>query len=380
MQREILLALCLGLTALACRSNAAEDRESHADDPGAPDVVVLDSAQLRAAEISYVEVQPLAPDTLYLTGTLTFEPSRVSHVGPRMQGRIREVAVEVSSLVRAGDTLAVLDSPELASAQAAWFKATVAVDVARQNFQRVERLSRDGIVSERRRLEAEAELRQREAELAAAERALAALGAQPDSAASSVFVLQSPLNGIVVEKHATVGEVVGPDAELFTVGDLQRLWLLLDLYEADLPRVHVGTPVVIRAEAYPGREFPGRVGYVGAIVDTVSRTVKVRVEIPNPDRTLKPGMFARAALAVEGEAPTIGVPREAVQRIEGGDVVFLPDSGGRFLIRPVVLGRLRAGGWVEVLEGLSPGDTIVGPGSFALKAELQKGTFGEAQP
>ena len=141
-----------------------------------------------------------APDTLHLTGSVTFVPSRVSHVGPRMQGRIREVMVEIGSPIAAGDTLAVLDSPELGVMQAAWFQASVARDVAMQNHERVERLARDGIASERRRLEAEAELRQREAEVAAAERGLVALGAEPDSSASSL----SRMGGPAVMRRATL--------------------------------------------------------------------------------------------------------------------------------------------------------------------------------
>jgi cobalt-zinc-cadmium efflux system membrane fusion protein len=363
--------------AMAACGGAEPAPEEHVEDAAAANVVVLDSAQLTMIDLVLAQAGPLAPDTLHLTGSVTFEPSRVSHVGPRMQGRIREVMVEIGSPIDAGDTLAVLDSPELAVMQAAWFQAAVARDVATRNHERVERLARDGIASERRRLEAEAELRQREAEVAAAGRGLVALGAEPDSSASSLFVLRSPLTGIVVDKHATSGEVVGADAELFTVGDLSRVWLMLDLYELDLARVGVGVPAIVTAEAYPGRQFPARVGYVGAVVDTVSRTVDVRVEIENRDRSLKPGMFARAALVLREEGGAIGVPAGAVQRLGDRNVVFLPVGAGRFDIRDVELGPARAGDFVEILGGLAAGESVVAAGSFALKAQLESGSFGE---
>lgn len=368
-------ALGAAIVLLGCGSNAKAPQDHRTD--AAPDVVELASAQVQAAGLVLSTVDRLPPDTLALTGTVTFDPSRFSHVGPRTQGRIRWVRADVGTHLRAGDTLAVLDSPELGAMQTAWLKARVAKDVAARNFERAERLLRDGIVSQRRHLEAEAELRQREADLAAATQALAASGAEADTAATGLFVLRSPLAGEVVEKHATVGEVVGSNADLFTVGDLGRLWLLLDLYEADLSRVPLGTPARIVAQAFPDRVFTGIVAYIGAQVDSVSRTVKARIEVPNPNHVLKPGMFVRAALTLPVGAGTIGVPRDAVQSVDGKDVVFVPAGPGRFRMKPVRLGKERAGGWVELLDGASPGDTVVIKGSFALKAHRERAGFGE---
>lgn len=371
----LLLSLAPPLAAGACGGDPprAEERDGPADS----DVVQLDSAQLASAAVTLGRVEALPADTIYLTGTITFDAARVSHVAPRTQGRLRRVDVEIGSHVSAGDTLAVLDSPELGGAQARWVKARVTRDVAARNFERTERLFQDGIVSERRRLEVEAELRDREAELASALQALSALGAEPDTTASGLFVLRSPLSGEVVEKHATAGEVVGPENMLFVVGELSRVWLLLDLYETDLRRLRVGTPARVVPDAYPERRFEARVGLISSVVDTVSRTIKVRVEIPNPAHVLKPGMFARAGLVVDPRPNARGIPHAAVQSLHGRDVVFLPTGPTRFRVRPVVVGAPRAGGWVEVLQGLAAGDTIVVDGSFALKAHLLRSTFGE---
>ena len=350
--------------------------EDHNDAPAA-DVVELDSAQQASAGLSLGSVGLLPPDTIYLTGTVTFDAARVSHVGSRIQGRIRRVLVDIGAHVSAGDTLVVLDSPELGAAQARWTQARVTRDVAARNFERTERLFRDGIVSERRRLEIEAELREREAELGATLQALSALGAEPDTAGSGLFVIRAPLNGEVVEKHATVGEVVGPETSLFVVGELNRVWLLLDLYETDLRRVRVGLRARVVADAYPDRSFDARVGLISSVVDTVSRSVKVRLEIPNPRHVLKPGMFARSGVVLDATGGTLGIPHAAVQSLEGREVVFVPEGGLRFRAHPVRLGSPRAGGWVEVLEGLAAGDIIVVGGGFALKAHMLRATFGE---
>jgi len=368
-----LVVLLLGLG--GCGSDAQQE-DAHAEE-SSHDEVVLDSLELASADLQYTTVQVLQPDSLRLTGTVTFDAARVSHVGSRLQGRVVEVAVEIGSRVGVGDTLAVLDSPDLGAAQAAWFTAAVDREVDLRNFERADRLYRQGIISERRHLEAEGELRQAEGVLAAAEHALAALGAEPDSTASNRFVLRAPLSGAVADKHATVGEVVGSDAQMFTVADLSRLWIILDLFESDLSRVQVGNPAIIETQAYPGRLFEGWVGYIGALVDTTSRTVKVRVELPNPDGILKPGMFANADLALPDTAEVIGVLQTAIQTLDGTTVVFAAKDGGRFRVVPVVTGNTRAGGWVEIIEGLSLGDRVVGQGSFTLKADLLKESFGE---
>ena len=367
-----MLAIC---TLASC---GKDDPATEQHDEPAADVVELDSAQQTSAGLSFGTVGPLPSDTISLTGTITFDAARVSHVGSRIQGRIRRVHVDNGTYVSAGDTLVVLDSPELGGAQARWAQARVSRDVAARNFERTQRLFRDGIVSERRRFEVEADLRERDAELAAALQSLSALGAEPDTTGSGLFVIRAPLNGEVVEKHATVGEVVGPETSLFVVGELNRVWLLLDVYEADLRRVRVGLRARVVADAYPDQSFGARVALVSSVVDTVSRSVKVRLEIPNPRHTLKPGMFARAGVALDATAGTLGIPHAAVQSVDGRDVVFVPAGGSRFRARPVRLGAPRAGGWVEVLTGLAAGDTIVAGGAFALKAHMLRATFGEA--
>ncbi|MBI2407599.1 MAG: efflux RND transporter periplasmic adaptor subunit [Gemmatimonadetes bacterium] len=331
---------------------------------------MLDTAQMRSAAIAVQPVGALPADTISLTGTVGFDGARVSHVASRIQGRIRRVYADIGTHVSRGDTLAVLDSPELGAAQARWAQARVSRDVARRNFDRAERLYRDGIVSERRRLEAEATLREQDASLTAALQTLSALGASPDSGGSGLFVIRAPLDGEVVEKHATEGEVVGPEENLFIVGELNRVWLLLDLYETDLRRLRVGVPARVVADAYPQTPFFARVGLISSVIDTVSRTVKVRVEISNEQHLLKPGMFARAGLALAAPSGALGVPHAAVQSLGGRDVVFVPAGAGRYRATPVELGPPRAGGWLEVRSGLQVGDSVVVSGAFALKTHL----------
>src|SRR5690606_7085387 len=153
----------------------------------------------------------------------------------------------------------------------------------------------------------------------------------------------------------------------------------LDIYERDLSRVAVGQPVAVTTAAYPGRTFPGRIVYLGDVLDPERRTVRARVEIPNTGRALKPGMFAKATIQVGGGgAPLVVVPQDAVQEIDGRQVVFVPgERAGEFRPVPVEVGQSLDGGRVAVLSGLAPGSRLVVSGAFLLKSELAKGEIGE---
>ena len=238
------------------------------------------------------------------------------------------------------------------------------------------RLAEQGISSRREVLDAEAELRRTEARARSAQERLRVLGASLHGEGGH-FDVTAPYDGTVVERHAARGEVVGPTDQLFTVADLSRLWIELDVYERDLSRVAEGHPVEVTTPAWPNRTFLGRVVYVGDIVAAGRRTVRTRVEIPNEERALKPGMFATARIG-GGDGPmTLAVPRDAVQTLEGVTSVWVPgDEPGEFVAQPVELGESLPGGMVAVVRGLSLGDSVVVEGAFTLKSELAKGEFG----
>ena len=191
------------------------------------------------------------------------------------------------------------------------------------------------------------------------------------------FDVTAPYDGTVVERHAARGEVVGPADQHFTVADLRRLWIELDEYERDLYRVEQGDPVEVSTPAWPDRTFEGRVVYLGDIIAPERRTVRTRVELPNEDRALKPGMFATARIGGDGGPMVVAVPRDAVQTVEGVTSVWVPgDEPGEFVAWPVEIGESLPGGLVAVSMGLSPGEPLVIEGAFSLKSELAKGEFG----
>jgi len=373
---QLLLAIGVLVAAGACGAGEEQAEPVVTEDTGGLQEVHLDADALALSDITLGEAQSVGRGGLRVTGAITYDQDLVSHVGPKTEGRVTELRAELGSRVADGDVLAHLESPEVGVTRSALVEAEALLAIAQETFDRETRLEAQGISSRREVLEAEAQLRTIEAGLRSAEERLRLFGAATHGDGGH-FDVVAPYDGVVVERHAGRGEVVGPTDQLFTIADLTTLWIELDIFERDMSSVTEGQAVDLTTAAWPGRSFPARIVYVADILDAQSRTVRARVEVDNSDESLKPGMFATAFVyTAEGEM-VVGVPREAVQNVEGDDVVWIPgDEPGAFLATPILLGEELPGGMVAIEAGLAAGDAVVGAGAFTLKAELAKGEFG----
>jgi cobalt-zinc-cadmium efflux system membrane fusion protein len=251
------------------------------------------------------------------------------------------------------------------------------VRVAKSNHQRQETLQREGIGAQKALVEAEAELEQARANLAAAHARLGVYGAGGTSGAS--VAIKSPLDGVIIERHATPGEMADPGKPLFVVADTRRVWIVGRVYEQDVALIRRGAEATVTLESFHDRSWTGTVSYVATVLDESTRTLGIRVELDNPEGVLRPGMFGLIRLAVDGKsgAPAPVVPEAAVQTVEDREVVFVPgDEAGEYRTVRVKLGE-RAGGKVVVRSGVKVGDQVVGEGAFVLKSELMKDEMGE---
>ena len=385
MKRLVLTLFFASLSAtgvVACDGSEAKptpeehaEGEEHGEAEGT--LVRLDTAALGMADIRLGAADAVESSALPVTGTITYDASRVSHVGPKTEGRIVGLSAELGSRVRGGQPLATMESADIGAIRAELHETAELVNIARENHERERRLEAQGISSRKEMLDARAELRRAEAALQSATERLRILGA--GQGRGGQFAVTAPFSGVVVEKHASLGEVAGPSDHLFTLADLSRLWIELDIFERDLARVAEGQSADVTTAAYPNRVFPGKIVYVGDILDPEKRTVRARVEVPNEGGLLKPGMFARAEIetATGTGARVPVVPRGAVQDVEGQTVVWVPGSRpGEFRIRPVQVGAAVDSTRVMILSGLEPGERVVVAGAFTLKSELSKGEFG----
>jgi len=384
----LLFALVVGGVSLACGGgDAAVDGAAEADGtaPAAgdstaeSDVVVLDTASIRLGGIRVAIVDSITTSGLEVTGSITFDANRVSHVGSRTEARVLSVRADLGARVGGDAVLAMLESADVGQLRAEERQGEELVAIAKENFAREQRLESQGISSRKELLLAEAELRRSEAALRSTEERLAVLGAAHDHGAGAAYSLVAPFAGTVVARNVSLGEVVGPTDVLFTVADLSMVWIELDIFERDFARVRAGQSVVVTVSAYPGRRFIGRLAYVGEVLDETKRTVRARVEIPNANASLKPGMFATASIQVGGGGPAMPVvPQAAVQEVEGRQVVFVPGvAPGEFRPVPVEVGETVDGGRVIIRSGLRTGSRVVVAGAFALRSELAKGEIGE---
>lgn len=377
----VLLLLLVGPFALSACGGADEPPRdpAAADEPEGEEVVVLDTAAIRLGGIQVSVVDSITTSALLVTGSIVFDADRVSHVGSRSAGRIIAVQADLGTRVQRGQALAILESVEVGQIRAEEREAEALLKITQENYAREQRLAEQGISSRKELLEAEAQLRRAEAALHSAEDRLEVLGASHDHGAGGKFTLVAPFAGVVVARDASLGEMATPADTLFIVADLSEVWIELDIFERDLARVQRGQSVAVMVTAYPDKTFPGRIVYVGDLLDPAKRTVRARVEIPNPDGALKPGMFATASIQVGGGGPPLAVvPQAALQMVEGRRVVFVPgDAPGEFRVVPVEVGKTIDGDRVIILSGIAPGSRVVTAGAFALRSELSKAEIGE---
>ncbi|MCU0692381.1 MAG: efflux RND transporter periplasmic adaptor subunit [Polyangiaceae bacterium] len=266
---------------------------------------------------------------LSLTGEIEFDERRIAHVSSQAEGIIRKVHVTLGDRVKRGQALVEIDSVMVGDAQTELLEAQGILELARRNFERVEALRQEGIASEKEFLFAKREVEAAEIRSHAARGKLARLGAGSAGGLSSAggrMVLRSPSEGAVLAMHAVPGEVAKSEESLLTVGDNATLWLWGDLYERDFAAVAAAQAqrplaATVTVKAYPGVEFPGTVDFVSPSMSRASRTVKLRIALPNADGRLLAGMFTRVKLHVPGGEAALGVPRQAVLQDEGRSFV-----------------------------------------------------------
>lgn len=317
-------------------------------------------------------------DSVSVTATIRPNQDRIARIAPRVEGRIVRVTANLGDAVRAGQSLAVMDSVAIGEAQSSLLQAQSSQRVAQADFKRAESLSAEEIIPQRDFLRARGDFEKANAELRAAQDKLRLLGGSVGSGgrAESTFALTAPFAGAVIEKKATIGELATPSEALFTIADLSVVWIEANLTEDLLAKVKQGAAATVTVGAYPGERFSGRVAYLANVLDKTSRTTAARIEVANKDGRLKPEMFANATIATGGQQQAISVPDAAILLLQGQPTVFVAENGG-FESRAIEPGDKLSGRTV-VKSGLKVGEQVVTAGAYALKARLLKSQIGDA--
>jgi len=394
------LPLVLALVAFSCGTaakpparDAAPPRttEEAAQAPGREVKVAADLQKKWGVVTGPVE-RVTVSGALRLPGAMALNQQRSAHISATLEGQVVTVSADLGDNVRRDQVLLVVHSPAFAQAQSAFLQAYSKRNVARREFERARELLKDEAIQQKELQRRQAEFEAASTEYGLAESTLHSLGwghpqieamverASKVSTDLSDLVdpylrVRAPIDGRVISRDVIVGEHVEPGRLLFAVSDLSTLWALLDAREQDLPLLGSSARVSVESAVYPGRSFDGRVSRLGDVVDEKLRTIKVRVDVPNPGLLLKPNMYIQGLVQTNGKTHAVlAVPEEAVQTIDGEPSVFVLTPARTFAVRPVQTGDV-SGRSRTITRGLDGSETVVVAGAFNLKAELLKSSF-----
>jgi cobalt-zinc-cadmium efflux system membrane fusion protein len=366
----IVLALVLAAGIAGCGKEPAAP-EANASAPTGQDTVYV-SSDPRGIQTATAELKQV-PTTLELAGRIEPDPTSVIPVFPPVGGRVVRVEVRPGEAVERGQVLAELESSDVTSARVDYQHALTDARVKGQQKQRSMDLLAKGAAAEKDVQQAEADAQMADAEVTRTLDRLRVLGVDP-AGTTNEFKLLSPHSGVILDVGASPGEfsksLDAPKA-LCTLADLSSVWAVGDIYEKDIAGLKVGQQAEITVSAYSGKKWTGRVAAIADALDPVTRTLSLRVVLPNPDRTLKPEMFATIQL-VRSVSPAVLIPASSVIREGTTSYVYVQRKPNEFEKRAVTLGPTE-GEQIEVQTGVKAGEVIVSEGALLLRAAGSSG-------
>jgi cobalt-zinc-cadmium efflux system membrane fusion protein len=327
-------------------------------------------AHIKVVSVEKTKLQRI----LRLTGAVAYNQFKTAPVFSAIGGPVHEILVAPGETVKAGTPLLTVNSPDYSLARSAYIKAKDALQLADKQFRRAQDLYEHGAIAEADLQSAESVRTQGEADMVSSQDALRALGItdpdalvkNPTKATLQVPVL-SPINGEVVERLVGPGQLLQAGAtQCFTVSDTSEVWVLVNVYQSDLPYVHVGDAVEINTETYPDM-FHGRISYIAPALDPATRTLQSRIVTENPGKKLKKDMYVSALVQAGVNPNALTVPDASVLRdTENQPYVYVQTDGNKFARRVVKLGQSNAGR-TEITDGLTEGERVVGDGALFLQ-------------
>jgi len=354
------VAACLFLTACGKKFDPVA---------GAPQPAqVIESGNADVVTVEHPDEFPLvaagrieAPHRLNVTGSVFPDINREIPVISLASGRVVENRVTLDQDVTKGQLMMKVQSPDVINAFDTYLKAVNDELLARKAYARAQNLYAHGAIAQEVLEQAQDTEDDARADLDAANRQLNTLGIDKNHP-SDIVNVYAPISGVIVAQNVTnaaaAGVTFSGSATAFTIADLSHVWVICDVYENDLPQVHLGQEAQININAYPGKVLVGRVSDIGPILDPTIRTAKVRIDVPNPGM-LRLGMFVTATLIGLTKEVHATVPADAILHLHDQDWVYVPAGGDHFRRIAVQAGNMLPGGNQEILSGIMPGQQVV---------------------
>ncbi len=341
-----------------------------------PGEVFLEASKMAAAGIVVEPVmeQPVE-DTIVTSGTVTFDDLKVAHVFSPVNGRVTEIYKNLGDRVKKGEPLAAIQSPDIGQAVSDVHKAEADLIAAEHDFNRQKDLEKQHAAATKDVEAAEDRYRQAKAELERAQAKSRLLRTGSVNTVTQTYTLASQIDGEVMMRAVSPGMEIagqystGTALELFTVGEIDHVWAMGDVYEVDIPRVKPDAPAALKVISFKDKLFEGKVEWVQHVLDPTTRTAKVRFSFPNPGNALLPQMYGTVYIKVD-QRKALAIPRSAILRLGDQRVVFVQtgEEGGKvkFERMPVDVDEYSSDNWLPIKHGLEKGQKVVTKGAVLL--------------
>lgn len=408
-RKLIVITLCIvvGLVAVSSikliRSNPAievdkikdkdhEKNDDHADEEtdNSDKKEESDHDEEKVVKLTKDQVERFNIKTLVLTkshfqhritfpGQIALNENKITHVVSSVPGTVKEIFKGLGEAVQAGEKLATIQSREMAEAKSSYISAHKNLELNKDLFERDEKLWKKNVKAEVQFIQARNIYENAKIDLEQSRQKLLALSMTEEQIKKlpeqttplNTYTIDSPIDGKIIERHITLGEVVSNDKQVFVIANLDTIWVNLAIPAEELPEIKNGQKADIFA--HQGESIlSGEIMYVSPVINDESRTGRAIIQLNNPNHELHPGDFIKAQVIVREQSAFLNLPSTAVQRIEGQPVVFLKISEGSFAATLIQIKGSDKGEFIEIIEGLKEGDEIVVTNTFLLKAELGK--------
>lgn len=405
MNKRFAINLFLVFSLVLSGCDRFKETEEEVEEKAPPNVIQLAPEAVRTAGIKTVTVESqTVTSPLVATAEIKANENRIFHINSFVTGRVIQDNVLLGDTIQAGQVLAMVQNLDVAKIQADYIhelhqneveikKAQTRFALAQKNLERERRLLAEGISPRKDYQQAETDVALARSDLegetehrihikAEGRALLSAYGMKPGNVHSEFIrtgtPVTAPRSGIVTKKNVTTGDMVTPEMVMVEVADLSQVWLDITVYPKDLSRIQKGQSIRFTTDSLPGKQFVGTINYIQPATEESSQTYVARAFLNNSESLLRPGMFGQVQIEQTLSQTKAFVPEIAVQQYGRESFVFVPLKKNRFRKQTVILGNKVDSGYV-VNQGLSPGDRVVGQGSFTLKAEMLKSQFAEEE-
>ncbi len=374
---SVLSLMCVFIMSLmlaACKPAKNEEDKKVVVDPYVVELTPVLQEKIKLVKVGEAEIR----EVLRIPGSIQVDEQRIARIGAPVTGRVVDIDAVLGQSVKRGETLATLNSTELAQNQLVYIKALQQIDLHSKAVERARILLESDVISKAELQRRESELSGAQAELSAANDQLQVLGMSPQSIAKlskssqmrSISSVTSRIAGTVINRQVNLGQVVQPADELFVVADLSRVWAVAEVPEREIDLIEKGQEVDIEIPALDTNPIKGKLIYIGDVVNPQTRTVTVRSELNNAKAAIKPDMLV-SMLVQSKPTSKLSVPVQAIVREEDKDHVFVQIAPNKYRLREVTVGD-DYHGMVAIVNGIEAGEVVVGEGAFHLNNERKR--------